>query len=78
MTPYSIEIARQRFSLWAACRAAQAGSAKAQRFQLIAALKERGVVDWIADQNNHNADLKTCDERFDARVNPGKPVFPPR
>jgi hypothetical protein len=68
MTAYSINIARQRFSFWAACRAAQAGSAKARRSQFIAALKECGVVPWIADPKNHTVDLQTYDGHFDAWV----------
>jgi hypothetical protein len=68
MTPYTIDIARHRFSLWAACRAAQAGSAKARRSELIAALKECGVVAWIADPKNHTVDLTTYDTHFDTWV----------
>lgn len=68
MVPYSIAIARHRFSLWAACRAAQAGSAKARRSELIAALTGCGVVAWIADPNNHAVDLQTYDAVFDAWV----------
>jgi hypothetical protein len=68
MTPYTIEVARQRFSLWAACRAAQAGSAKARRSQFIAALLECGVVAWIADPKNHTADLQTYNGHFDTWV----------
>jgi len=68
MTPYSIDIARQRFSFWAACRAAQAGSAKARRSQLISALKECGVVAWIAEPANHSVDLQTYDAQFNCWV----------
>jgi hypothetical protein len=65
---YSIEVARQRFSLWAACRAAQAGSAKARRFQLIAALKACGVVQWIADDKNHVTEQEVYDQLFNGWV----------
>lgn len=61
---YSIDIARQRFSLWCAARAAQAGSAKARRNELIAALKACGVREWIADPVNHSATLEQYDQAF--------------
>lgn len=62
---YSIDIARHRFSLWAACRAAQAGSAKARRHELVSALETCGVVSWIADTANHSAGLDDYDREFD-------------
>ena len=62
--PYTIDIARHRFSLWCAARAAQAGSAKARREEFIAALKGCGVVDWIADAANHSASLGQYDREF--------------
>jgi len=65
---YSIEIARQRFSFWCAARAAMAGSAKARRHEFISALKNCGVIPWIADAGNHSCDLKSYDQEFDRWV----------
>jgi hypothetical protein len=65
---YTINIARERFSLWAACRAAQAGSAKARRHELISALRQCGVVSWLAESRNHSASRTDYDKEFDAWV----------
>ena len=45
--PYTLSIARHRFYAWAACRAAQAGSAKAKRHEMLDALMDSGVVKFL-------------------------------
>lgn len=56
---YSIEEARQRFSQWAVCRAAQAGRSPGTRQELIAAVKQCGVVEFVEKQ------LRTTDNADD-------------
>ncbi|WP_153067283.1 hypothetical protein [Steroidobacter cummioxidans] len=65
---YSINIARERFSLWAACRAAQAGSAKAKRSELIAALEACGVIEFLRDAENHSISIERYDREYEKWV----------
>ena len=50
---YDIYEARSRFSVWAACRAAQAGSAKAKRTEFAQALAHCEIRAFLADKQNH-------------------------
>lgn len=59
---YNLSIARHRFYSWAACRAAQAGSAKAKRNEFLVALDKSGVVEYI----NHPPHPSQSQEDFDA------------
>ena len=65
---YTFEIAQERFCLWAACRAAQAGSAKAKRIELIAALRSCGVVESLKNPETHKWTAKEYDAAFDEWV----------
>jgi hypothetical protein len=47
---YSLQTARNHFYSWAACRAAQAGSAKARRNELLDALSHSGVIEYLQQQ----------------------------
>jgi hypothetical protein len=62
---YSIRDARLQFSLWSACRAAQAGSAKAKRRDFIFALEKCGVLQFIAKNGNHSTSVERYDQQFD-------------
>ncbi len=66
--PYSIEIATERFLLWAACRAAQAGSARATRREFIPALRSCGVMEWLKEPANHLSTDSVYDVEFDKWV----------
>jgi hypothetical protein len=65
---YTIQVARERFSLWAACRAAQAGSATAKRREFITALRNCGVLEYLQDPVNHEATLEEYDVQFNRWV----------
>jgi hypothetical protein len=59
---------RYQFSLWAAYRATQAGSAKAKSHELISALTHCGVVEFLNDPENHSASPAKYTRRFDLWV----------
>jgi hypothetical protein len=65
---YSITKSRQRFSMWAACRAAQAGSAKAKRKELIPALARCGVVEFLSQSPLPTITEDEYDTAFDGWV----------
>jgi hypothetical protein len=65
---YSIDLAKQRFSLWAACRAAQVGSAQAKRKELIRALKKCGVVEFLDQCRDDPIIAEAYDKAFDEWV----------
>ena len=61
---YSICEARRRFYLWAAYRAAQAGSVKATGKDFYHALKECGVIKYLEGQALSPVNAKTYDKKF--------------
>lgn len=65
---YTINDARHRFSAWAAARAAQAGSAKAKRAQLISAIEHCGVRKFLMDPHNHLIMAPEFDTKHDEWV----------
>jgi hypothetical protein len=59
---YSLAVAQKHFYSWAACRAAQAGSAKARRKELLGALQRSGAIEYLTQKP---APAPTA-EQFDA------------
>jgi hypothetical protein len=59
---YSLAVSQRHFYSWAACRAAQAGSAKARRKEFLGALHHSGALEYL---NQKPAPAPTA-EQFDA------------
>ena len=62
--PYTLSDARDRFYSWAACRAAQAGSAKAKRSELFDALRDSGVTRYLRGVHKPNLTSQQFDKHF--------------
>ncbi|MBI4027331.1 MAG: hypothetical protein HY360_20265 [Verrucomicrobia bacterium] len=61
--PYTIAEARHRFSLWAACRAAQAGFAQGTREQFTGALNHCKIRIFLENTANHSATQRAFDQQ---------------
>lgn len=61
---YGLPQARHRFYAWTACRAAQAGSAKAKRSEMMRALETCGVVTYLAQPTHEPIEQSALDLLF--------------
>lgn len=60
---YDINEYRKAFCLWAAFRAAQAGSAKAKGKELTQALESCGLIDFLDSRQNENCDEQQFNQK---------------
>lgn len=61
---YSLLIAQNNFYSWAACRAAQAGSAKAKREEFLGALKYSGAIEYLQQEKTPTPTTSQLDALF--------------